>query len=143
MNAGPYPIQRVSVLPPNAKWREGTGRLDQPMGALALASAVLGLWSAGPAPPDGCLSATEEMLWKVWALAGAAVVPSWATTCRAWSLFSSQLHPLPEGPPLQGFLSQPQASAFSPEQACLEAAPLTQEKLNLSFSFLMISPLLY
>lgn len=44
MNAGPYPVQRVSFLPPNAKWREGTGQLNQPIGALALAFAVLLLW---------------------------------------------------------------------------------------------------
>lgn len=130
--------------------------LQMPSGEKGLASwispLVLLLWlllccccgQAGPAPPDGCLSAAEEMLWKVWVPASAAVVPSWATTFSAWSLFFNQLHTTPEGPTLPGFLSRPQAAAFLPKTGlswgCTAYSRKTKPFIFLSWCFLLWCP---
>lgn len=66
MHADPYLVQRVSVLLPNAWWREGNaGILSQFSGTIVLTSALYCCyWKADPAQPDGSLSAVKEILWK-------------------------------------------------------------------------------
>lgn len=63
MNIRANPVQRVSILLPNARWREGTGKLNQSIGASSGFCCMSLLCKAGPAEPDGFLSAVEEYSW--------------------------------------------------------------------------------
>lgn len=59
----------------------GTGKLIWFIGAVALASAMrCCCYKASPAQPDGCLSAPEEMLIKVW-LPASTAASSWLRCC--------------------------------------------------------------
>lgn len=138
-------VQRVWVLLPHARWREGTGKLNQSIGTNALAFALCCCrGEAGPALRDECLSAVEKMVLKLWVPAR-AVVPGWAAAFCAWSLFS-QLIWYQRGQFCRGCLSQLPAAAFplKPRLVLRLHHLLKNKTQKLTFFFpSTISPLVY
>ena len=94
---------------------EGTGELNQSIGAIALAFAVSGCCrEAGPVRREESLSAVENMDLKLWVPARAGV-PGWATAFCAWLLSFDQLNSIPEGPVLQGLPISATCCCLSPK----------------------------